>query len=434
MSTEDADTAREGIIKGRPAESFFLPDDVDFVRAPKTSRLPDREYQILHGKIRQVLEPLVEEGRFQIGPGWYGETNTISSMDASVIVELGDELKKLGVETWQLAFVEPFVDDGVTFYKRKPKAREVEKRVLGAEHGIVDTESSEYLREAGYCESWTNVFPHVNFHHILELAKSRPDIFVAGSIQPLEIIPVPGVQIMSYSIRPVTTEIEDEDNPDGQPERQGWARHWGDKYNEDYKRQLRDLLLAMAKEGKLGDTVMDLGCGVLPVSEKLGGEDRRVILVDKVLDVEKMRKENFYPVCADVDNMSTSDVAERLEEIIGAPPRGKIDAVILSDILNYSSNWRQLLREVRGLMAAGGHIIISNMPDQGYDPLLSEDRPRTNLEVLIFLSEALGCGIEEVQDTMQVCGFKDKGQPIGRYGQMLAIARIDNSEITAHAQ
>ena len=416
---------RDSEILSRTVESYFLPKEKDYIRASTTDELPPKEYRRLQDLIREALMPLFQANKFNRGSSW-PRALEVFGMDATTLSEFSHNLELRGIEPWQVAVREQFIDEGVYPFKLNDSMPSWTQGPKGAEHGVLYPEVSQELKNLGYRTSWDNTFPHVNLHHLLILAQKYPDVYFAFWYQPLEVIPVPGVQFFSYGFgiplklgalgaSPVIQDSEEE----------GWDLHWGDKYNEKFKGALRSKLALLDDQGKVGEKVLDLGCGERPVSSELFGRGKRIILLDQAQKVLKTFKDkpDLIPVLGNFDDLEPVQITGRLKGSLEAESVHKFDTVILSDILNYSKDWRALLNKARSLLTPGGLLLVSNTPDQGYGFSLSTNRPRDNSQIVGYLRDELACVIEEVEDANQVYGTLDRNLPISRYGHMVCLAR-----------
>ena len=395
-------------------ESIFLPENEDFYRARVTDVLPQSESERIDSLIRKELTGILgrDPKAFNIDvsglPDIYG-------MSGKTLIEFSEKIEEKGVKIWQIALEEPFTDDGVC----PMKARGRYNRPFMVEEGSVFREAVDDLKNFGYCESWANIFPHVNLYHLKKLAEKYPDIFFVSQFQSLTVKSVPGVQFFSYGLGQSFTSQGNMD----QFKRKDWEKHWGDKYNEEFKSPLRKVFLELDVQEDLGRVVVDLGCGRYPVSSQLSQKDRKILLVDISNKVKSLREGNFYPVVYDFNLIGKEKFRQTIKEKTG---QDRVDTFILSDILNYAGDWKELLQAVKNLLKKGGLLIISNMSDQGYYSEMKGNAPKDNLELLDYLV-ALGFSVVKAGSSDQVMGKNDWGSRISKYSQAVFILRNQSS-------
>jgi len=421
--SDGSELYKPAIQKPKRPEDYFLPLERDFVRCAPHAELPPEEYQRLYRIIHQSLVRVVGENPEMFGQGWYNDKNDLYAVRAETILDLGKTLEEAGVKAWQVALVEPFCDEGVTpkiITGANPKDTLYNLVTKSSE---VSQEMVEQLRDWGYSEGWSGVFPHVNLHHLMILARRYPQAIFSSDNQSLEFIPVPGVQFNDYqfgvgmtlgSLSDTAAEAKD-----------GWDVHWGEKYTEEFKAKIRERLVEMEREGRIGGMVMDIGCGKYPLIADL---TCRKVLVDKEERVKDLADVNTVPICWDVGDFGSPAFTEQLEKVMGENIE-KLSAAVMVDILNYKPiDWRKLLFNLKEFMKPGGMIFISNMPGYGYSEEFSPARPRNNLEIVQFLQESLGCEIELVQDASQFCGLSDQNLPVSCYSQIVILARMNQEK------
>ncbi|GEM_PF-6989595 len=397
-------------------EALFLPEDDDFVRALVTDKLPEEEYRERSAKINKILQDLYSEDKFYCDKYQLAEgKNFFTGMSAQTVREFSNKLKEVEIEPWGVAFEEPYRDSGLCFYQSAKPPGDDNSGAVDWRNGKILNVANDELRIIGYFEGWPDNFPHVNLFHVLEIAKKYPNCFFASPHQDLQAIPVPGVQFFRYgygknvNLNDANSNSELLDGPTNVSG--GWDKHWGDKYNEKYKEKMASDLLMIDSERMLGEIIIDLGCGDNPVSRYLGKEKRQIILVDKSPDIKKKEGEFFQSVCDDFDKINFVALAEE-----------GIDTAILSDILNYSSDWKMLLENLSKSLREGGRMIISNEIDQGYTEFFTKTRPKNNFEIITFLAGSLGFEIENIEDAGQTLGLREKGLPVSRYAQVMIVA------------
>src|SRR3989344_133114 len=403
------------MLSYRPPESFFLEEKDDYPRASVADKLTQGDYEKRYGLIHKALIPFFTKKAVATGAGFQNGNNGIYGISAQTILEFAQNLKNVGIEPWQVGFDEKWRDDGINPYQITEN--QTMSQVLDSR--ITDNQLVRELKEFGYFEGWNNTFPHVNLHHLLVLARKYPDAYFASHNQELEAIPVPGVQFFHFGIGEAVT-IQEKQTTN---QIDNWETHWGDKYNEKFKQALKRKIIDLDIEGKIGETVLDLGCGANPVSDGLTRPGRRIVLVDNSSKVHRLKHQNRYSVQYNLDRIADERFSNELQGLLGVSPRGIFDSVIISDVLNYI-DWKKVLKILIPFMKKGGRLIVNNMPDQGYQKDFSPQRPRDNLEIIQFIQQEMNCHIEEIHDAAQICGRKDASSRISRRGQMVLVAKM----------
>jgi SAM-dependent methyltransferase len=180
-----------------------------------------------------------------------------------------------------------------------------------------------------------------------------------------------------------------------------WQRFWGGTYGPGLKRWLfKPVFEKLEEEGKIGDLIVDAGCGASPVTDLLAQRaGRKRILID--IAAENEAAENEQRIRMDVQkiaapgSLSLRKALLRARRFLGAGPdanRACVDAIVLSDILNYV-DYKLVLGGFAEYLKPGGGFIIVNMPARGNDSLFSHRGVKDNRDLCRFL-EANGFEIE----------------------------------------
>ena len=154
-----------------------------------------------------------------------------------------------------------------------------------------------------------------------------------------------------------------------------WQEYWGESHAPELKRALlKPVFDKLESEEKIGNVIVDIGSGALPVSRLLKSKpDRKRVCVDVAadngqssdelrlrLDAEKVGqtgtlsfRKALIRVCAFLE--IDPETVEKTEHA---------DAVVVSDMLNYV-DFRRVLSGFSKYLKPGGRIIVLNLPHRG---------------------------------------------------------------------
>lgn len=176
---------------------------------------------------------------------------------------------------------------------------------------------------------------------------------------------------------------------------QFWKGRWGDTYDRNFKGMVMgNLLEKMSQEGKIGQVILDVGCGKEPVS-RLIPEPKKVITVD--LGGPLTVSANHLHLQCDLDEFFqgiepvAAEAVEKISKFLGNLPQ-KINqspwanTIIMADILNYVSSGKVLTACVKALQP-GGRAVIFNKPNRGYRQCLSDNGLKGNSELFKTLED-----------------------------------------------
>ena len=176
-----------------------------------------------------------------------------------------------------------------------------------------------------------------------------------------------------------------------------WEENWGVSYSPELKRRfLSSLFAQMDRDGKIGNLVVDVGSGAIPVSHLLPATpERRYILLD-IAGRNEVVLESQY-IRFDAENvlrprsMNYRRALLRVCAFLGMDPRSlagkqQATALMFSDVLNYL-DFRKVIAGFADFLKADGRIIIINLPSRGVRALFSDDGLKRNDDLYPFLEE-----------------------------------------------
>ncbi len=175
-----------------------------------------------------------------------------------------------------------------------------------------------------------------------------------------------------------------------------WDERWGHVYSPEHKdRMMGRHLRQMDAEGKIGNTLIDVGSGAYPVTQMLRyKKDRKIIAVDVAGGNHRHRDRQELRVDAEAvdrpDSLAYKKALIRSQGFLGLKPdtadSRQADSVFFSEILNYVDSGK-VIEGFGRFIKPGGRVIIYNKPDYGLESLFSGDRFKDNHELLGFLTD-----------------------------------------------
>ncbi|MEK9130242.1 MAG: methyltransferase domain-containing protein [Patescibacteria group bacterium] len=163
-------------------------------------------------------------------------------------------------------------------------------------------------------------------------------------------------------------------------------------YNTSLKNELfHSEFNRLEKENKLGNTIMDFGCGSDPISKEL-------FFTHKVITIDIAKKNNddddrphfkFDIDKVDKTKFETQKILLKIAKSLDINPRDEqnkepIDTMIFSEILNYV-DYKKVLKFSTDYLKPNGIIIVFNKPRRGFNNLFSEKGLTNNFEFYDFL-------------------------------------------------
>jgi SAM-dependent methyltransferase len=176
-----------------------------------------------------------------------------------------------------------------------------------------------------------------------------------------------------------------------------WQEYWGESYGLELKRwMLTPVFSRLEAERKIGDLVIDVGCGAVPVTGLLKATPaRRRILVDIASDNAESAEALGIRLDAEEagrrENLACRKALLRACAFLAINPRSEprtdlADTIVFSEILNYV-DFRKVIQAFSFFLKPGGRIIVVNLPFRGNGSLFSEMGLKENRQLYEFLDE-----------------------------------------------
>lgn len=176
-----------------------------------------------------------------------------------------------------------------------------------------------------------------------------------------------------------------------------WQEYWGESYAPELKRALlRPVFEKLESEGKIGNLIIDIGSGALPVSHLLESKpDRKWVCVDIAADNRESSDELRLRLDAEKAGqpatLSFRKALLRVCAFLEIDPKtlGKTeraDTIVISDTLNYV-DFRKVLSSFAKYLRPGGRLIVLNLPHRGNLFLFSDNGLKDNRQLYSFLGE-----------------------------------------------
>lgn len=189
---------------------------------------------------------------------------------------------------------------------------------------------------------------------------------------------------------------------------------FGREYNRaTIKDHIKSILREFDAEGKMGQTILDIGSGAHPVSEIFDSkQDKKVLNVDFFAPKTSKVSENRMIVQQDIDELSETNpdfhfkrnivlirkflgINNKENEIFDHGVE-EIDTLIMTDILNYL-DYKKIFPLISRYLKQGGRVVIGNKPGRGRRNFFPENRQggkeangegvQTNSELLKLLDD-----------------------------------------------
>ena len=176
-----------------------------------------------------------------------------------------------------------------------------------------------------------------------------------------------------------------------------WQRYWGESYGPESKQLLlKPVFDKLETEEKIGNLIIDVGSGALPVTQLVKAKPARKricidIASDNVGSLNDLRIRLDAEKAGQFGSLSFRKALLRVSAFLGINPRTeakteRADTIVFSDMLNYV-DFRKVLNGFGNYLKPGGRIIVFNLPDRGNGSLFSDKGLKDNHQLYAFLEE-----------------------------------------------
>lgn len=176
-----------------------------------------------------------------------------------------------------------------------------------------------------------------------------------------------------------------------------WQQCWGESYGPELKqRLLKPVFDKLESEDKIGNLIVDVGSGALPVTQLLETKPARKricvdIAADNVASLDVLRIRLDAEKVGQFGTLSFRKAMLRVCAFLGINLKAAAnpecaDTMVFSDILNYV-DFRKVLHGFANYLKPDGRIIVINLPFRGNHALFSEKGLRDNRQLYAFLEE-----------------------------------------------
>jgi SAM-dependent methyltransferase len=176
-----------------------------------------------------------------------------------------------------------------------------------------------------------------------------------------------------------------------------WQQYWGESYGPELKQwMLAPVFDRLEAEGKIGDLIIDVGSGALPVTGILKPTPARKricvdIASDNVASGDTLGVRLDAEKAGQLEDLSFRKVLLRACAFLEINPRTEIqtelaDTMVFSEVLNYV-DFRKVLQGFSNFLKPGGRMIVINLPFRGNRSLFSERGLKDNRQLYAFLEE-----------------------------------------------
>jgi hypothetical protein len=175
-----------------------------------------------------------------------------------------------------------------------------------------------------------------------------------------------------------------------------WQQYWGESYGSESKQQLllKPVFTKLETEKKIGNLVIDVGSGALPVTQLLKAKPARKricidIAADHVGSLNDLRIRLDAEKAGQFGSLSFRKALLSVCAFLGINPKTeakteRADTIVFSDMLNYV-DFRKVLNGFGKYLKPGGRIIVFNLPNRGNGLLFSDKGLKDNRELYAFL-------------------------------------------------
>ncbi len=179
-----------------------------------------------------------------------------------------------------------------------------------------------------------------------------------------------------------------------------WTSRWGQEYRTNGKAPeiLKNYLDNFLLEGKVGQNILDIGCGAYPISNNFVDPNRKQILVD--IAGGHWKSERVLKLEIDIGDLLIKQIERKrfldsVRDFFGSTWSKVVDTCIMGHILNYV-DYRALIPFVSELLAEKGRLLVVNNPKYfSPEAPLRKPRLKSNLEIVNAIEETT-LTIEEI--------------------------------------
>jgi SAM-dependent methyltransferase len=183
------------------------------------------------------------------------------------------------------------------------------------------------------------------------------------------------------------------DRPGANP----WQEYWGESYAPELKRHLlKPVFTRLEAEEKLGNVIIDVGSGALPVTQLLASRPgRKRVCVDIAADnggsFDELRVRLDAEKVGQFEAVSFRKAILRVCRLLEIDPKRdkkaeRADTIVVSDTLNYV-DFRNVLSGFAKYLKPDGRIIVLNLPYRGNSSLFSDKGLKDNRQLYALLEE-----------------------------------------------
>jgi hypothetical protein len=176
-----------------------------------------------------------------------------------------------------------------------------------------------------------------------------------------------------------------------------WQRYWGESYGPESKQLLlKPVFDKLETEEKIGNLIIDVGSGALPVTQLLKAKPARKricidIASDNVGSLNDLRIRLDAEKAGQFGSLSFRKALLRVCAFLAINPKTqanteRADTIVFSDMLNYV-DFRKVLNGFGKYLRPGGRMIVFNLPNRGNGLLFSDEGLKANRELYAFFEE-----------------------------------------------
>jgi SAM-dependent methyltransferase len=174
-----------------------------------------------------------------------------------------------------------------------------------------------------------------------------------------------------------------------------WQEFWGETYGPELKQHLLGPVFErLEAEDKIGDLIVDVGSGAVPVIQLLKPRaNRKRICVDIAAD--GVRTNDSLRIRFDAEKVNQPELLScrkalaRISVFLGIDLRKesnieRADTILFSDILNYL-DFKRVISGFSRFLKPGGRLMVFNLPYRGNRSLFSDQGLKDNRDLYRML-------------------------------------------------